>query len=153
MSKEIGSKVKKIVADHLGVEEEKVVDEASFISAVKTQNPEIAGKIDAGSEFRVVFTKEHKLKEGEKPYVDNETNSSYQVVVRVNEDIRQILKEKGDRIYIDPNVRKKYINKFHQILLKGGQISVSIKENSQYGGISNYSFKFNANGYKNIFRY
>ena len=31
MSKEIGSKVKKIVADHLGVEEEKVVDEASFI--------------------------------------------------------------------------------------------------------------------------
>ena len=76
------------------------VDEASFISAVKTQNPEIAGKIDAGSEFRVVFTKEHKLKEGEKPYVDNETNSSYQVVVRVNEDIRQILKEKGDRIYI-----------------------------------------------------
>ena len=31
MSKEIGPKVKKIVADHLGVEEEKVLDEASFI--------------------------------------------------------------------------------------------------------------------------
>ena len=31
MSKEISSKVKKIVADHLGDEEEKVVDEASFI--------------------------------------------------------------------------------------------------------------------------
>ena len=31
MSKEIGEKVKKIVADHLGVEEEKVTDEASFI--------------------------------------------------------------------------------------------------------------------------
>ena len=31
MSKEIGSKVKKIVADHLGVDEEKVTDEASFI--------------------------------------------------------------------------------------------------------------------------
>ena len=31
MSKEISSKVKKIVADHLGVEEDKVVDEASFI--------------------------------------------------------------------------------------------------------------------------
>ena len=30
MSKEISSKVKKIVADHLGVEEDKVVDEASF---------------------------------------------------------------------------------------------------------------------------
>ena len=31
MSKEISSKVKKIVADHLGVAEDKVVDEASFI--------------------------------------------------------------------------------------------------------------------------
>ena len=31
MSKEIGEKVKKIVADHLGVEEEKLTDEASYI--------------------------------------------------------------------------------------------------------------------------
>jgi|TARA_B110001452_G_scaffold266273_1_gene272732 acyl carrier protein len=31
MSKEISSKVKKIVSDHLGVDEEKVLDEASFI--------------------------------------------------------------------------------------------------------------------------
>ena len=31
MSKEINEKVKKIVADHLGVDEQKVVDEASFI--------------------------------------------------------------------------------------------------------------------------
>jgi acyl carrier protein len=31
MSKEISDKVKKIVADHLGVEEDKVIDEASFI--------------------------------------------------------------------------------------------------------------------------
>ncbi len=31
MAKEIGEKVKKIVADYLGVEEEKVTDEASFI--------------------------------------------------------------------------------------------------------------------------
>ena len=31
MSKEISDKVKKIVADHLGVDEAKVVDEASFI--------------------------------------------------------------------------------------------------------------------------
>ena len=35
MSKEIGSKVKKIVADHLGVEEDKVVDEASFITILE----------------------------------------------------------------------------------------------------------------------
>ena len=31
MSKEISDKVKKIVSDHLGVDEAKVVDEASFI--------------------------------------------------------------------------------------------------------------------------
>jgi len=31
MSKEISEEVKKIVADHLGVDEEKVADEASFI--------------------------------------------------------------------------------------------------------------------------
>ena len=31
MTKEISEKVKKIVADHLGVDEAKVVDEASFI--------------------------------------------------------------------------------------------------------------------------
>ena len=31
MSEDIKSKVKKIVADHLGIEEEKVTDEASFI--------------------------------------------------------------------------------------------------------------------------
>ena len=31
MSKEVGAKVKKIVADHLGVDENKVTDEASFI--------------------------------------------------------------------------------------------------------------------------
>ena len=31
MSKDIGTKDKNIVADHLGVEESKVVDEASFI--------------------------------------------------------------------------------------------------------------------------
>tara|TARA_B100001093_G_scaffold277061_1_gene264770 strand:- start:6807 stop:7046 length:240 start_codon:yes stop_codon:yes gene_type:complete len=31
MSKEISDKVKKIVADHLGVDEDKVTDEASFI--------------------------------------------------------------------------------------------------------------------------
>ena len=31
MSKDIGTKVKNIVADHLGVEEEKVTNESSFI--------------------------------------------------------------------------------------------------------------------------
>jgi hypothetical protein len=65
--------------------------------------------------------------------------------------LRGIMYDKGDRIFIDTNTRKKHINKLHQILMEGGDISMSIKENSQYGGVSIYSFKFNANGYKNIF--
>ena len=31
MTKEVGSKVKKMVADHLGVEESKITDESNFI--------------------------------------------------------------------------------------------------------------------------
>ena len=34
MSNEISNKVKKIVADHLGIEEAKVTDQSSFIDAV-----------------------------------------------------------------------------------------------------------------------
>ena len=36
MSQEITEKVKKIVADHLGVDESKVVEEASFIDDLRS---------------------------------------------------------------------------------------------------------------------
>tara|TARA_B100001287_G_C22477743_1_gene432816 strand:- start:69 stop:680 length:612 start_codon:yes stop_codon:yes gene_type:complete len=62
-----------------------------------------------------------------------------------------IIYEGGDRIFIEPNTRRKQINKFHQILMKGGEISMNLKENNQYGGLSSYSFKFKADGYKNVF--
>ena len=38
MTKNISEKVKKIVADHLGVDEEKVTDEASFIDDLGTDS-------------------------------------------------------------------------------------------------------------------
>ena len=37
MSDDIKSKIKKIVADHLGIEEEKVTEEASFIDDLRTK--------------------------------------------------------------------------------------------------------------------
>ena len=38
MSKDVSAKVKKIVADHLGVEETKVTDEASFIDDLRADS-------------------------------------------------------------------------------------------------------------------
>ena len=45
MSKEIGSKVKKIVADHLGVDEEKVVDFVLETFASSIFSPILKNKI------------------------------------------------------------------------------------------------------------
>ena len=56
MSKEIGSKVKKIVADHLGVEEEKVVDEASFIDDLGADSLDEFGSEISDSEAEKILT-------------------------------------------------------------------------------------------------
>ena len=74
------------------------VDESDFIEKVKIQNKLIGDKIDAGSEFTVVFAKEQKLENRQN--VDTESDNVHQVVVRVGEDIRDILKSAGDKIYI-----------------------------------------------------
>ena len=56
MADEIKSKIKKIVADHLGIEEEKVTDEASFIDdlgadSLDTVELVMAFEEDFGSEI------------------------------------------------------------------------------------------------------
>ena len=76
------------------------VDESDFIEKVKVQNKLIAEKIDGGSEFSVVFSKEHKLKSGFTRRLDNNSDMVHQIVVRVSEDIRQALKSAGDKIFI-----------------------------------------------------
>ena len=76
------------------------VDEADFIERVKSQNVQLAEKIDEGSEFSVVFSKEHNLKPGFKRNVDADNDVVYQVVVRVSDEIRHLIKSSGDRIFI-----------------------------------------------------
>ena len=65
-----------------------------FIEKVKQQNPRIKEKIDQGSEFSIVFCR--------KPNENApEHKKFYQVVVRVSDDIRQILKQTNNKIYMD----------------------------------------------------
>ena len=75
------------------------VDKDTFIAAVKSQNPQISEKIENGSEFSVLFTKEQKASEAARN-TNSENESRHQVVVRISEDIRQCIKDNQDRIYI-----------------------------------------------------
>lgn len=74
------------------------VDELNFVEKVKIQNKLIGEKIDAGSEFSVVFAKERKHDFKGSVYHENDT--VHQVVVRISEDIREILKLSGDKLFI-----------------------------------------------------
>ena len=51
MSEDISSKVKKIVADHLGIDEAKVTDESSFIDDLDTVELVMAFEEEFGSEI------------------------------------------------------------------------------------------------------
>ena len=66
-----------------------------FIEKVKNQNPEIKELMEQGSEFSIVFAKEPRESgsNGKKEY--------YQVVARVSEDIRKVMKSSGNKVYVD----------------------------------------------------
>jgi len=57
--------------------------------------------------------------------------------------------EGGDRLHIDPSYKKKHISKMHQILLKGGSITLVIKSTNH--SLSTYKISFDADGYKNAY--
>ena len=62
---------------------------------IKQQNPEIKKLIDEGSEFSIVFAKEPR---------ENGNSSKkeyYQVVARVSEEIRRVIKASGNKVYVD----------------------------------------------------
>ena len=69
----------------------------NFIDKVKKQNPRIKERIDAGSEFSIVFCKKATNPQND----DTDANKYFQVVVRVSEDIRRAIKMNSDKIYID----------------------------------------------------
>ena len=67
-----------------------------FIEKVKNQNPSIKEKIDQGSEFTIVYSKQ--------PKADEQTDGKkkfWQIVVRVSNDIMQIIKSSDHKIYMD----------------------------------------------------
>ena len=68
-----------------------------FIEKVKRQNPHISERIDNGSEFSIVYYKKPNNAENE----NEGTNNYYQVVARVSEDIRKVIKMNNDKIYMD----------------------------------------------------
>ena len=75
-------------------------NENDFVETVKKQNSRIAEKIDAGSEFSVVFTREQTFPNS------NDDNSGVLVVLRVANEIRDVIKESSDRIYYGTSVHR-----------------------------------------------
>ena len=72
------------------------VSEEDFIGKIKAQNPKIREKLENGSEFTVVFTKEFEnIQRDTQPGI-----KVHQVVARVSQDIREVLKMNNDRIFI-----------------------------------------------------
>ena len=63
-----------------------------FIEKIKRQNPKVKQLIDQGSEFSIIFSKDPK---------DSEKYDTFQIVARVSEDIRDILRKNNDFIYVD----------------------------------------------------
>ena len=81
------------------------------------------------------------------------STDEYEILIKDSSGIKHSMSGKmyegGKRVYFDPSFKKNHISKMHNILLAGGEVSVVITK-KEYG-LSNYKFKFNADGYKNIF--
>ena len=77
------------------------VDEADFIEKIKSQNQSISEKLAGGSEFSIVFTKQHEMRPGFDHSEGNTgENTVHQIVARVSEDIRHVIKTAGDKIFV-----------------------------------------------------
>ena len=78
------------------------VSESDFVEKIKLQNSEIREKIENGSEFSVVFSRE-QAKSQHTPHIEKGDRIGYQLVLRVSEEIRRIIKTNGDRIFMGFN--------------------------------------------------
>ena len=67
-------------------------DRSNFLQAVRNQNPEISEKIDNGSTFNIVYSRETSSS-------DPDGRKYHQIAARVSSDIRQVIKANGDRIF------------------------------------------------------
>lgn len=74
-----------------GIEE--YTTEEELIDRIKAQNEQIKSKLENGSTFTVVFTKEHKQN-------PDDEKGEFQVVARVSEDIRAVIKANREKIFL-----------------------------------------------------
>ena len=63
-----------------------------FRERLKKQNPQLEGKLDQESDFSIVYCRKPR---------DHEENRGHQVVARVSEEVRKIIKNGNNRIYMD----------------------------------------------------
>ena len=75
---------------------ENFISEEELIARINDQNTEIKEKLENGSQFSVVYTKEQRQNDTDE---DGETKE-FQVVARVSDDIRSIIKANGDKIFL-----------------------------------------------------
>ena len=79
------------------------VSENDLVEKIKSQNPLIKEKLEKGSEFTVIYTKEHARKFEDRrraPKTDDSGTMEFQVVARVSDDIRAVIKSNNDKVYI-----------------------------------------------------
>ena len=72
------------------------VDEEDFVDQVKLQNQAIREKIENGSEFSVVFTRQNK----DAHHAQENNQNGFLVVLRVGNDVRDVIKTNGDKLFI-----------------------------------------------------
>ena len=70
-----------------------------FMESVKSQNPEIKERIESGDECLVVFAKEQENTRPRTQYTKSQ-QKTHQIVLRVSEEIRDIIKRNGNKIFI-----------------------------------------------------
>jgi hypothetical protein len=94
-----------------------------------------------------------KLYEYKSNVVKAYSTKSYSVIIKDSEGKKHSMTcniyKGGDRLYLDDSDKKNHISKFHNLLVKGGNLTIIITD-SEYG-LTNYKITVNGDGYKNAF--
>ena len=78
-------------------------NQIEFIETIKKQNSNLCEKIEAGFEFSIVFSRKQKFPNDSG---EDDDDSGTLVVIRVANEIRDLLKANNDRIYYGTNVHR-----------------------------------------------
>ena len=94
-----------------------------------------------------------KLYEYKSNVVKAYSTKSYSVIIKDSDGEKHSMTcniyKGGDRLYLDDSYKKNHISKFHNLLVKGGNLTIIITD-TEYG-LTNYKITINGDGYKNAF--